>query len=173
MKLVQTAAFVLLLAVSNGALAIEADDLPFVTSSSLPPNVMEALRTFPGSSKYALRANMNPFFVQGDFNGDRKLDTAVLVSERATGKHGIAVVHAGSRSIHVLGAGQTIDDRGDNYNWLDAWYTFPKGIVDQGIGEDDPPPVLIGDALMVIKTESASALIYWTGKQYKWYQQGD
>lgn len=35
------------------------------------------------------------------------------------------------------------------------------------------PPKLRGDGLMVIKTESASALIYWNGKRYAWYQQGD
>jgi hypothetical protein len=36
-----------------------------------------------------------------------------------------------------------------------------------------PPPKLRGDALMVMKTEAASGLVYWDGKRYGWYQQGD
>jgi len=32
---------------------------------------------------------------------------------------------------------------------------------------------LKGSALYVEKSEAASAIIYWTGKEYKWYQQGD
>ena len=171
MNLFKATGFVLLLASSN-AVAVDENDISFPTSASLPPRTMETLRALPGSNKYALRANINPYFLQGDFNGDGKIDTAVLVKEKATGKDGIAVVH-GPGEVHLLGAGQDNGGRGDNYDWLDAWYTFPKGIVDQGIGAEDSPPKLIGDALMVIKTESASALIYWTGKDYKWYQQGD
>jgi hypothetical protein len=34
-------------------------------------------------------------------------------------------------------------------------------------------PLLCGDALLVEKTEAASALIYWNGKRYVWSQQGD
>jgi len=30
-----------------------------------------------------------------------------------------------------------------------------------------------GDALLVSKSETASALIYWNGKRYTWLQQGD
>jgi hypothetical protein len=32
---------------------------------------------------------------------------------------------------------------------------------------------LRGDALLVGKSEAASALIYWNGKRYVWLQQGD
>ena len=165
------AAFALLLA-SSSAWAIDASDIAFPASESLPPDAMEALRAFPESNRYALRDNVNPYFLQGDFNGDGRLDTAVRVAEKATGKVGIAVVH-GPGDVHLLGAGREIDDRGDNYDWLDAWYAFPKGGVEQGMGEEGTPPKLVGDALMVIKTEAASALIYWTGKEYAWYQQGD
>jgi hypothetical protein len=161
-----------LLLLASPATAIDADDIDFPTSASLPYEALEALRAMPGSEKLALRANLNPFFLQGDFNGDGRLDVAVLVAEKATGKHGIAVVH-GPGDVHVLGAGVEVDDRGDDYDWLDAWHTYPKGAVDQGMGEEDDPPALLGDALLVMKTEAASALIYWTGDGYAWYQQGD
>jgi len=38
---------------------------------------------------------------------------------------------------------------------------------------DDSIPKLRGDALLVGKSEAASALIYWNGKRYVWLQQGD
>lgn len=57
---------------------------------------------------------------------------------------------------------------------MDAWDVYDKGIVYHGMDEDETnPPVLIGDAIDVAETEAASALIYWDGKQYRWYQQGD
>jgi hypothetical protein len=34
-------------------------------------------------------------------------------------------------------------------------------------------PHLRGDALLVGRSEAASALIYWNGKRYVWFQQGD
>jgi hypothetical protein len=34
-------------------------------------------------------------------------------------------------------------------------------------------PRLHGEALLVGKSEAASALIYWNGKRYVWFQQGD
>ena len=34
-------------------------------------------------------------------------------------------------------------------------------------------PHLRGDALLLGKSEAASALIYWNGKRYVWLQQGD
>ena len=61
---------------------------------------------------------------------------------------------------------------GDNFSGLDAWHVFRHGPVQRG-ADGKPPPKLRGDALMVIKTEAASGLIYWDGKRYGWYQQGD
>jgi hypothetical protein len=43
----------------------------------------------------------------------------------------------------------------------------------QGADRQNAPPVLRGDALMVVKLEAASAIVYWTGSEYAWYQQGD
>jgi hypothetical protein len=55
---------------------------------------------------------------------------------------------------------------------MDVWQVYPRGPVEEGV-EAGPPPKLRGEALLVEKSESASALIYWNGKRYVWYQQGD
>lgn len=168
----RASSFALLFLASSAAFGAGEEDIGFATTSSIPPHVMAAFAKFPSSDKYAFSAHINPFYVQGDFNGDGKLDTAILIKHRATGKAGFAIVHGGSTAVRIFGAGRSFGNGGDNFSWQDAWYTFAKGKVVQG-AEEHTPPQLSGDAIMVIKTESASALVYWAGTQYRWYQQGD
>lgn len=152
---------------ANG-LAAEQGDVDFVVGSSLPPDVWEALSK---GNAYAVEARINPFYLQGDFDGDGWRDTAVLVKERASGKHGAALVFKGGK-VRIVGAGKDMGDGTKDLDWMDAWYVEPKGKVQQG-ATDEAPPKLKGDAIMAIKTESASGLIYWNGARFRWYQQGD
>jgi hypothetical protein len=165
----------LLIVVAVTALSASAagpDDLPFPLSSSLPPSVLRVLENDKRAERYALVAHLNPFYLHGDFNGDRRTDTAVLVKNKDSGKLGIAIIHSGANSAVILGAGRKFGNGGDDFRWMDAWHLYPRAPVSRG-ADERPPPTLSGDALMVLKTESASALIYWTGKRYAWYQQGD
>jgi hypothetical protein len=116
---------------------------------------------------------LNPFYQSGDFDGDGKLDVALLVKNKSSGKTGIAIIHSGPKPIVLLGAGTSWNnDPKYDFDWMDAWQIYPKSPVGQGAGEGKPP-TLRGDAILAIKTESASGLIYWDGTKYKWYQQGD
>lgn len=155
-----------------GASAAGTDDLPFQLSSSLPESILRVLENDPKAKQYALVAHLNPFYLHGDFNGDGRTDVAVLVKNKESGKIGVAILHSGARSAIILGAGRDFGNGGDDFRWMDAWHLYPRAPVEQGAGEGAPPK-LKGDALMFVKTESASALIYWNGKRYAWYQQGD
>jgi hypothetical protein len=115
---------------------------------------------------------MNPFYLRGDFNGDGKIDVAVLVKQRSTGKLGIAVVHGATDKVTILGAGVAIGNGGDDFEWIDSWRVYSKDRVPRKAGEVSLPH-LHGDAFLVEKSEAASALIYWNGKRYVWFQQGD
>jgi hypothetical protein len=145
------------------------DDVPFTVASSLPPAVWDALDK--GAKDYRVSDHLNPYYLQGDFDGDGRRDTAVLIKHRTTGEVGAAIVFKAGK-VHILGAGQDMGEDENDLDWIDAWYVEPKGRVLQG-ATDEPPPKLRGDAIMVIKTESASRLIYWDGKGFRWYQQGD
>ena len=124
------------------------------------------------ASTYALSARMNPYFLQGDFNGDGRLDLAVLIEHKKTAQHGIAVLHAGTPTAIVLGAGREIGNGGADFSWLDAWSLYErKAISPSARGKNSP--ALRGDALLVQKLESASGLLYWDGTAYRWHQQGD
>lgn len=112
---------------------------------------------------------LKPFYLRGDFNGDSKADIAILVKQRSSGKLGIAIINGRTDKVTVLGAGIAIGNGGDDFEWMDSWEVYSKDRPARGTSV----PKLHGDALLVSKSESASALIYWNGKRYVWLQQGD
>src|SRR5262245_60322025 len=138
---------------------------------NLPPWAAQVLGEQRFASAYALSTRMNPYFLQGDFNGDGRLDLAVLIERKATAEQGIAIVHAGSSTAIVVGAGRAIGNGGADFSWLDAWSLHARNTPGDARGKTSP--ALRGDALLVQKLEAASALIYWDGAAYRWRQQGD
>jgi hypothetical protein len=55
---------------------------------------------------------------------------------------------------------------------MDSWQVYSKACAAHAAGETSVLR-LRGDAILVSKTEAASALIYWNGNKYVWLQQGD
>jgi hypothetical protein len=138
-----------------------------------PPNIPEVIdRAIANgwlANKYELSHRINPLYRRGDLNGDGKIDIAVLVKQRSTGKTGIAIINGATDKVIVLGAGTAIGNGGDNFEWMDSWEIYSKDRMANGTSV----PKLRGDSLLVSKSEAASALIYWNGKRYVWLQQGD
>jgi hypothetical protein len=114
--------------------------------------------------RYELSFHLNPFYLRGDFRGDGKIDVAALIREKRTGKVGIVVCRADEGAASVLGAGKSVGNGGDDFAWLDYWSVQ---------GRDGAKSASGGEALLVGKRDSASALISWNGKTYVWRQQGD
>ncbi len=125
-------------------------------------------------SRYRINKELNPFYLRGDFDGDKKMDYALAVIEAQTGKKGILIYHPKGKRYFRLGAGKRIPDgyNLDDLNWMDAWKIYDKKEVELGVSETKKLKVK-GEAIMVYKLESSSGLIYWDGKGYRWYQQGD
>jgi hypothetical protein len=138
----------------------------------VPDAVKKALTNGSGERNYDLSFRIKPSYMEGDFNGDGKMDTAVLVKERATGKIGIAIVHGTTGKLTILGAGVGIGNGGDDFEWMDSWQVYSKARAAHA-GDQKSASRLRGDALLVEKSEAASALIYWNGKKYVWSQRGD
>ena len=139
---------------------------------SIPEWASEAFQSTEFARDYLLSARVNPFLLNGDFNGDGRLDIAILISRRDTGADGIALLHAGVARPIVVGAGHSIGNGGPNLAGMGAWSVYSKGPVQRG-ADETAPPRLRGDALLVEWVGSASAIIYWDGRTYRWYQQGD
>jgi hypothetical protein len=146
----------------------------FVFESNLPDELLPIYNQDKIKNIYSIRTDLNPFYLKGDFDGDKKLDYALSIVEKTTDKKGILIYHTGTRTYYIIGAGKSLanGNGGDDYEWLDAWKVYSDKNVEIGVGETDKI-ILKGEAILAIKVESASALIYWTGKEYKWYQQGD
>jgi hypothetical protein len=120
---------------------------------------------------------LNPFYLRGDFDGDGFPDYAVLVKQRSDGKKGKAIWLSSTPNSgpKIVGAGMKSRTGGgdsDDWSFFDSWQVYGKRNVLQGAG-DGKPPRLVGEAILIEKTESASGLLYWDGKQFRWYQQGD
>jgi len=135
----------------------------------IPESVKRAIANRAFAKNYDVSFHLNPFYLRGDFSGDRKTDVAVLVKQRSTGKLGIAIINRVTDKVTVLGAGTAIGNGGDDFDWMDSWEIYSK----DRIASETRVPKSRGDALLVSKSEAASALIYWNGKRYVWHQQGD
>jgi hypothetical protein len=134
----------------------------------IPEVINRAITNGSLAKDYELSFRVKPFYQRGDFNGDGKIDIAVLVKQRSSGKLGIAIIHGVTNKVTILGAGTAIGNGGDDFDWMDSWASYSKDRVASG-----SVPKLHGDALLVSKSEAASGLIYWNGKRYVWLQQGD
>jgi len=139
----------------------------------LPEDLNDFYNQDKVKSLFEINTGMNPFYLRGDFDGDKTADYALAVIERKTRKKGIIIFHSVSKNYFVVGAGKGLSTRsGDDYEWMNAWEVYDKREPELGVGEAGKIK-LKGEAILVQKLESSSGLVYWDGKEYQWYQQGD
>lgn len=145
-------------------------DKPVPSRLNLPGWACAVVNDQKLSQKYSPAVEINPFFLMGDFDGDHQTDIAIRIKNKQSGKYGLAIIHSKSRKPFLIGAGKP-SDRGDNLNWFDMWTQIPKQKLESPFEEH--PAMLIGDAILLIKSESASVALYWNGKDYEWFQIDD
>ena len=90
----------------------------------IPDAAKRALAAGSLGKEYDFSDKINPTYLEGDFNGDGKIDVAVLLTQRSTGKLGIAIVHGTTGKVTILGAGFVIGNGGDDFEWMDSWLFF-------------------------------------------------
>ena len=146
-----------------------------VDYENVPDELREAIGSGRFSEMYDLDGSINPFYLRVDFDGDGKPDYAFRIKSKSTHAIGIAVWLSSLHRFVILGAGVPFRFSGStatNLDFLNTWQVYGRKPVEQGV-EAGPPPHLIGEAILAGKRESASGLIYWNGKSFFWYQQGD
>ena len=68
----------------------------------LPEAVKKVLTNGSLGKEYDVSVRIDPFYLEGDFNKDGKIDVAVLIKQRSTGKLGIAIVHGTTGKVTIL-----------------------------------------------------------------------
>jgi hypothetical protein len=118
------------------------------------------------AERYDLFLELNPYYQRGLFDGDSIPDVAVRIVEKSTGKLGLAIVHGGDSTVHILGAGNSFGNGGDDFRWAWVWR------VEAAAARPDISPAG-RELLYVEKPEAAGAMIWWDGTKYAWTQHGD
>jgi hypothetical protein len=142
---------------------------------NVPQDIVMQITAASFADNYVLSAKVNPFYLRGDFDGDGRPDYAVRVVSKKGGFQGIVVYLSSQKGPVLLGAGTAFKFGGSaavDFKGLDVWQVYGKQAVERGVGAG-PPPKLVGDAILLGKKDSGSGLIYWDGKKFLWYQQGD
>src|SRR5436190_16650580 len=85
-----------------------------VRTHDIPQPIQRAITNGSIGKKYEVSFNLSPFYLRGDFDGDHKIDIAVLVKQRSTGKLGIAIIHGLANKVTILGSGTPIGNGGDD-----------------------------------------------------------
>lgn len=141
---------------------ISSDQEPPVNLDNTPGAISRCLSSVSRSMEISRR--LNPFYLRGDFDGDRLIDYVVVVQQRKSGKSGFAFCFGGSgRQPYIVAAGNPIRLEGgipaddlssiDVWGVADSWSTKPKR-----------------DALYLAQAEAGSGLLIWNGKRMVWQQ---
>jgi hypothetical protein len=131
------------------------------------------------SKSFSFATYAKPSYLQADFNGDGKLDVAVLITRRATGSSGILIFHQDQPTHYVVGTGSNTSTNmlHSNFEWVDYWNLFTKAstletLFDKsGDISGERTIQLKHSAIEIGKEETGGGMIYWNGKKYIWIHQ--
>ena len=94
---------------------------PPIEEWSIPDFAQTRFHASRLSQSLKLSYALNPFYQSGDFDGDGKLDVALLVKNKSSGKTGIAIIHSGLKPIVLLGAGTFWHNNPKyDFDWMDV-----------------------------------------------------
>lgn len=126
------------------------------------------LSTFEKESfknSYSFDTRINPFYLNVDANGDKNLDFAAIVVEKASGRRGIIVLEQATDSLHVFGAGNQNTLGGANWNWLIGWKVEDRLTAGSGVKKN------VGMAFILFTDKETVNWLYWGGKDWEWIEQ--
>jgi hypothetical protein len=161
--------------------------LTFKVSSSRQPSLptwfQTAFKTKGLDKKYLITRFITNGVLQADFNGDKLNDIAILVTEKATKKRGILLVHKQNNQYFLFGAGTKFGSGSDNFKWAKGWKIYSeKTATETQFDKDDN---IVGGKEIKLKRPAiqiwavedgepiTGGVIYWTGQKYIWIHQGE
>lgn len=111
-----------------------------------------------------------------DFNGDGKIDSAFFLTENE--KSGIIIKDGLTNREFRIGLGNTFEEMGDDFNWIDYWGIVKDSSTYEIVIEDGE---IVGDTIVTLnipsiilrKVEEGGGLISFKGGKYVWIHQAE
>ncbi|WP_303917911.1 hypothetical protein [Draconibacterium sediminis] len=177
MKSIFLIIFICLFGLNTYGQRLNIDDFKLV--ESLPDWITFKIDEIKTEKDLLLDKEMNPFYLETDFNGDDKLDIAFCVKDKLTNKKGILIIHGGDFKTYLIGAGNNFAHVGDDFRFVELWKIYRERVVEltefaeNGDILGNKEIKIENDAIVVSKSESASNLIAWQNDKYVWLHTGD
>ncbi len=116
---------------------------------------------------YEVLEDVNPFYLEADFNGDELVDIVFFVRHKTEKKKGVAIVNRGSNNVYILGAGKDIG-LGTDISWCSNWFIYRDKWV-YNFKDKKKKFMLRLPGIEIVKSEKTSSVIYWDRRRYKTY----
>lgn len=131
----------------------------------LPHWSLSTLEKESFKNRYAFDTRINPFYLNVDVNGDKNLDLAAVIVEKASGRRGMIVLEQATDSLHVFGAGTQNSLGGANWNWLIGWKAEDRLTAGSGVEKN------VGTAFILFTDKNTANWLYWDGQEWEWITQ--
>ncbi len=144
----------------------ETDSL--LIQNNIPNWVKPVLEKSEIAQKNQILTYFNHFYFYDDFTGDGQVDIAFFVENKIDKTRGVMIVNNVKNLVYVIGCG-TATDMGTSLSWTKRWFIYRnKYIMNDG---NKKKITLKLPAIQLIRSETNSLVIYWTGKKYKTFLQ--
>jgi hypothetical protein len=127
--------------------------------ADIPQELKTLLSATHLSDSWQVDYTAKPLYLLGDFDGDGKRDYAVFLRRSAAARPTIAILFS-TQGAHLASSEKEI---GDIYPGPD-WQIHPRSKSVRSrpdLNDEHGAPHLHGDAILLEKPESSSALLYW------------
>jgi hypothetical protein len=136
---------------------------PATAQGSLPAWAKSRWEHFAKGHPLKRTSRITPALLEGDFDGDGTRDVALLVADSVTHKEGVLFFHRAGAEF-VVGAGKSLGNGGDNFDWMDSWSTRTVA-ARAGVRRHDE--------LLVTREGAGGGIIAYANGRYRWRQYGD
>lgn len=151
----------------NGDISDPAAFIAQIRYANVPRWVRESFFKQRLNERYVMVfRDIRPLYLRGDFNGDDKIDIALMLQEKTAQNESyspsvMAIFQGGTQQA-------TIIDDPEKLGADDIWEVVPKEDMTkyQSISA-------LGEGISMAKAASASRMIYWDGKEYDALQTSD
>ena len=116
---------------------------------------------------YEILDEINPFYLEADFNADELVDIVFYVKGKLSQKNGVAIINRGDNNVYILGAGKDIG-MGTDISWCNTWFVYRDKWI-YNFNDKKKKFMIRNPGIEIVKSEKTSVVLYWDKRSYKSY----